>query len=133
MDLLSLSQKKRYDCQSNVSESTRDAEGTFANLRTLKLAELELLHDLVPDNVGCCEEPATTARLLIGDGPSLEFDFGVKHMWDGNLGFTGSQSGLYVAVGQDGAAKLDLWIGSCSGFPGVNVDELDGAIAGLGY
>lgn len=112
---------------------TRDAEEAFANLGTLKVVKLEFLHDLVPDNVGCCEEPATTTRLLIGDRASLQLDFGVKNMGNGNLGFTGSQSGPYIAVGQDGACELDLWIGSCSGFPGVNVGELDGTIAGLGY
>jgi hypothetical protein len=101
-------------------------------LGALKVAELELLHDLVPDDVGRCEEPTTAARFLVGDGPGLEVDFGVENMGNSNLSFTGSQGSLYVAVGQDGAGELDLWIGSCSGLPGVDVGELDGAIVGLG-
>lgn len=105
--------------------------GPSANLGALEVAELELLHNLVSDNVGCREQPATAARFLVGDGPCLELDFGVENMGNSNLGFTGSQGSLYVAVGQDGTGELDLWIGSCSGFPGINVGELDGAIAGL--
>lgn len=127
-----MSQKKRYDYQNNISETHERRGGLFANLRTLKVVELELLHDLVPDDVSCCEKPTTAARLLVGDGPGLELDFGVENMGNSNLGITRSQGSLYVAVCQDGAGELDLWIGSCSGLPGINVGELDGAITGLG-
>jgi hypothetical protein len=115
-----------------MSEAHEGCRGRFANLGALKVVELELLHDIVPDDIGCCEEPATAARLLVGNGPSLELDLGVENMRDGNLGFTGSQGSLYVAVGQDGTGELYLWVGSCRRFPGVNVGELDSAVAGLG-
>lgn len=99
---------------------------------TLKVTKLELLHDLIPDYVGCCEEPATAARLLVGDGPSLELDFGVENMGDSDSCFTGSQGGLYIVMSQDGASELNLWISSRSGLPGIDVGELDGTIARLG-
>ena len=128
---MSLSQKKRYDCQNNV-RNAGEIRIEFANLGTLKVVELELLHDIVPDDIGCCEEPAAAARPLVGDGPGLEINFGVENMRNGNLGFTGSQGSLYVAVGQDGAGELDLWVGSRVRFPSVNVGELDRAVVGLG-
>lgn len=98
----------------------------------LEITELELLHDFIPDDIGGCEEPTTAARLLVGDRSSLEVHFGVENMGNSNLGYTGSQGSLYVVVGQDGAGELDLWVGSCSGFPGVNVGELDRTVTGLG-
>ena len=113
-------------------QRTKRCRAVFANLRALKVVELEFPHDLIPNDIGRCEEPATTARLLVGDGSGLEVDFGVEDMGNSNLGLTGSQGGLYVVVGQDGTGELDLWIGSRGGFPGVDVGELDSAIARLG-
>lgn len=104
---------------------------TGADLGTLKVTELELPHDLIPDYVGCCKEPTTAARLLVGDGPSLELDFGVENMGDCNRSFTRNQAGLEVVVSQDGATELNLGIGSCSGLPGINVRKEDGTVARL--
>lgn len=107
--------------------------GTIPNLGTLKVAKLELLHDLIPDYVRGCKEPAAAARLLVSDGSGLELDLGVEYMGYSNLGFARSQGGLYVIVSQDGARELNLWIGCGSGFPGINVGELDGPVARLGH
>jgi len=55
---------------------------TWTNLRTLEVLELELLHDFIPNNVGSCKQPATTAGLLVRDGSCAEVDFVIEYMGD---------------------------------------------------
>lgn len=62
------------------------AMGVKTCLRELKLGDIELLHDLVPEYVGSGENPAPSATLLVSSGTGLEVDDVVEHMLVGDLG-----------------------------------------------
>lgn len=55
-------------------------------LRELKLGDVELLHDLVPEHVGGSEKPAPSAAFLVSPGAGLEIDNVVEHMLVRDLG-----------------------------------------------
>ena len=88
MDLFNLSQKNRYDCTQESVNRHRVPSGGQARtyLRELKLGDIELLHDLIPEHVGGGEKPTPPAALLIGSWASLKIDHMVEHMLVGNLG-----------------------------------------------
>ena len=76
----------------SLPESKPDAQpedgavGVETYLRELELGDVELLHDLVPEYVGCGENPAPSATLLVSHGTGLEVDDVVEHMLVSDLG-----------------------------------------------
>ena len=57
-------------------------------LGELKLRDVELLHDLVPEHVGGGKQPTPPAALLVSPRASLEVNDVVEDMLVGDLGST---------------------------------------------
>ena len=62
------------------------ATGVETCLGELKLGDVELLHDLVPEHVGGGEKPAPSAALLVSPGTGLKIDDVIEHMLVRDLG-----------------------------------------------
>jgi len=73
------------------------------------------------NDIGSCEEPASTARLLVCDGCSFEFHLMIENVGYCNPGRTTGKRRLYVSMGKDCAGKLNLWVSSSSGLPGIDI------------
>ena len=58
------------------------------HLRQFELGDAELLHDFIPEDVGCSENPTSPAALLIGPRSGLEVNDVVEDVSVGDLGRT---------------------------------------------
>ena len=92
-------------------------------LRQLELGKVELLHDVIPQDVGRSKEPATSRALLISDGTRLELELCVEDMRVGNAGGPLGESAADVGVVEDGARELELWGELDRVLPCINVAE----------
>jgi len=95
-----------HSCNKHRMPGPRAVGGSKTCLRELKLGDVELLHDLVPEHVGGGKKPAPPAALLVGPGTGLEINGVVEHMLVRYLGSAIQQRGADVGGGQHGPGKL---------------------------
>jgi len=94
-------------------------------LRELELLQLQLLHDVVPNDVRSSKYPASTAALLVRYRPGLEVDNVVEDMLVGNPCGARRQHRSDVALGQYSPRKLNLRVRRCVCLPGSDMSQAE--------